>query len=56
MANIGSFKKSGTVFQGAIVTNERPDQGGPNCSRDPSRQRRRPEPSVFVGRAEIGAA
>ena len=56
MANIGSFKKSSTVFQGAIVTNERPDQGGPNCSRDPSRQRLRPEPSVFVGRAEIGAA
>ena len=56
MANIGSFKKSSKVFQGAIVTNERPDQGGPNCSLDPSRQRRRPEPSVFVGRAEIGAA
>ncbi len=56
MANIGSFKKSGSEFQGEIVTlsvqtkNVRivPEA---NPARDNA-----PSHRVFVGRAEIGAA
>lgn len=56
MANIGSFKKVGEVYQGEIVTmsvqtkNVRiiPEEAGDNENA--------PTHRVFVGRAEIGAA
>jgi hypothetical protein len=44
MANIGSFKKSNSEFQGEIVT-LRPDKERPHRPRDQQRQRQRPQPS-----------
>ena len=56
MANIGSFKKSGSEFQGEIVTLSVQARGvrivpEPNRTNDSA-----PSHRVFVGRAEIGAA
>ena len=56
MANIGSFKKVGSDFQGEIVTLSVQAKGvrivaETNCSNDNA-----PSHRVYVGRAEIGAA
>jgi uncharacterized protein (DUF736 family) len=56
MANIGSFKKVGSDYQGEIVTLSLQTKGvrivaEPNRSNDNA-----PSHRVYVGRAEIGAA
>ena len=56
MANIGSFKKSGSDFQGEIVTLSVQTKGvrivpEPNRANDNA-----PSHRIYVGRAEIGAA
>jgi len=56
MANIGSFKKSGSEFQGEIVTHGAWTKGVrivPETSRTNDNA---PSHRVYVGRAEIGAA
>ena len=56
MANIGSFKKSGSEFQGEIVTLSVQTKGVrivPEANRVNDNV---PSHRVFVGRAEIGAA
>ena len=56
MATIGSFKKSGSEFQGEIVTLSVQAKGVrivPETSRTSDNA---PSHRVFVGRAEIGAA
>jgi uncharacterized protein (DUF736 family) len=56
MANIGSFKKSGEEFQGAIVTLSVQTKGVrivPDTNRANDNA---PSHRVYVGRAEIGAA
>ena len=56
MANIGSFKKSGSEYQGEIVTLSVQTKGVrivPEVNRSNDNA---PSHRVFVGRAEIGAA
>ena len=56
MANIGSFKKSGSEYQGEIVTLSVQTKGVrivPEANRPNDNA---PSHRVFVGRAEIGAA
>ena len=56
MANIGSFKKSGSEYQGEIVTLSVQTKGVrivPEANRSNDNA---PSHRVFVGRAEIGAA
>jgi len=56
MANIGSFKKSGTEFQGEIVTLSVQTKGVrivPEATRSTDNA---PSHRIYVGRAEIGAA
>ncbi len=56
MANIGSFKKSGTEYQGEIVTLSLQAKGvriAPETSRTNDNA---PSHRVFAGRVEIGAA
>jgi len=56
MANIGSFKKSGTEYQGEIVTLSLQAKGvriAPESSRTNDNA---PSHRVFAGRVEIGAA
>jgi uncharacterized protein (DUF736 family) len=56
MANIGSFKKVGSEFQGEIVTLSLQTRGVrivPEANRSNDNA---PSHRVFVGRAEIGAA
>jgi len=47
MANIGSFKKVGSDFQGEIVTLSLQTKGVASCPR-PTLQRQRPQPRVYV--------
>jgi len=56
MANIGSFKKSGNEFQGAIVTMSVQTKGVRIIPETNRANDNAPSHRVFVGRAEIGAA
>ncbi len=56
MANIGSFKKSGNEFQGAIVTMSVQTKGVRIVPGTTRANDNAPSHRVFVGRAEIGAA
>ena len=56
MANIGSFKKSGNEFQGAIVTMSVQTKGVRIVPETNRANDNAPSHRVFVGRAEIGAA
>ena len=56
MANIGSFKKSGNEFQGAIVTMSVQTKGVRIIPETNRANDKAPRHRVYVGRAEIGAA
>lgn len=56
MATIGSFKKVGTGFQGAIVTMAVQAKGVRIVPEDNRQSESAPSHRVFVGGAEIGAA
>jgi uncharacterized protein (DUF736 family) len=56
MANIGTFKKSGTEFQGEIVTLSLQSRGVRIVPEANQTSDKAPSHRVFVGRAEIGAA
>src|SRR5260370_3739485 len=56
MANIGSFKKSGEEFQGAIVTLSVQTKGVRIVPETDRTNENAPSHRVYVGRAEIGAA
>ena len=56
MANIGSFKKSGSEFQGEIVTLSVQTKGVRIVPETNRSNDNAPSHRVFVGRAEIGAA
>jgi uncharacterized protein (DUF736 family) len=56
MANIGSFKKSGTEYQGEIVTLSVQAKGVRIVPETTSANEDAPSHRVYVGRAEIGAA
>ena len=56
MATIGSFKKSGSEFQGEIVTLSVQAKGVRIVPEDDRGNDNAPSHRVFVGRAEIGAA
>ena len=56
MANIGSFKKSGSEFQGEIVTLSVQTKGVRIVPETHRANDNAPSHRVFVGRAEIGAA
>jgi len=56
MANIGSFKKSGTEFQGEIVTLSLQTKGVRIVPEAERSNENAPSHRVYVGRAEIGAA
>jgi uncharacterized protein (DUF736 family) len=56
MANIGSFKKSGNEFQGAIVTLSVQTKGVRIVPETNRANDNAPSHRVYVGRAEIGAA
>ena len=56
MANIGSFKKSGSEFQGVIVTLSVQTKGVRIVPETTRANDNAPSHRVFVGRAEIGAA
>jgi uncharacterized protein (DUF736 family) len=56
MANIGSFKKSGSEFQGEIVTLSVQAKGVRIVPEANRANENAPTHRVYVGRAEIGAA
>jgi uncharacterized protein (DUF736 family) len=56
MANIGSFKKSGTEYQGEIVTFSVQAKGVRIVPETTRANEDAPSHRVYVGRAEIGAA
>ena len=56
MANIGSFKKSGNEFQGAIVTMSVQTKGVRIVPEANRANDNAPSHRVYVGKAEIGAA
>ena len=56
MANIGSFKKSGTDFQGEIVTLSVQAKGVRIVTETNRANGDAPSHRIYVGRAEIGAA
>ena len=56
MANIGSFKKSGEEFQGAIVTLSVQTKGVRIVPEINRANDNAPSHRIYVGRAEIGAA
>ena len=56
MANIGSFKKSGTEYQGEIVTLSVQAKGVRIVPETSRANEDAPSHRVYVGRAEIGAA
>jgi uncharacterized protein (DUF736 family) len=56
MANIGSFKKSGSEFQGEIVTLSVQAKGVRVVPETDRANDNAPSHRVYVGRAEIGAA
>jgi uncharacterized protein (DUF736 family) len=56
MANIGSFKKSGTEYQGEIVTLSVQAKGVRIVPEANRANEDAPTHRVYVGRAEIGAA
>ena len=56
MANIGSFKKSGSEFQGEIVTLSVQTKGVRIVPETNRANDNAPSHRVYVGRAEIGAA
>jgi len=56
MANIGSFKKVGSEYQGEIVTLSVQAKGVRIVSETSRSNDNTPSHRVFVGRAEIGAA
>ncbi len=56
MANIGTFKKSGNEFQGAIVTMSVQTKGVRIIPETQRANDNAPSHRVFVGRAEIGTA
>jgi uncharacterized protein (DUF736 family) len=56
MANIGSFKKSGTEFQGEIVTLSFQAKGVRIVHETTKSNDNAPSHRIYVGRAEIGAA
>ena len=56
MANIGSFKKVGTDFQGEIVTLSLKTKGVRIVPETNRSNDNAPSHRVYVGRAEIGAA
>ncbi|WP_234685179.1 DUF736 domain-containing protein [Bradyrhizobium sp. Oc8] len=56
MANIGSFKKIGSDFQGEIVTLSLQTKGVRIVPEANRTNENAPSHRVFVGRAEIGAA
>ena len=56
MANIGSFKKVGSDFQGEIVTLSVQAKGVRIVAETNPSNDKAPSHRVFVGRAEIGAA
>ena len=56
MANIGSFKKSGTEYQGEIVTLSVQAKGVRIVPETSKANGDAPSHRVYVGRAEIGAA
>ena len=56
MANIGTFKKSATGFQGEIVTLSVQAKGVRITAEDNRSNENAPSHRVYVGRAEIGAA
>ena len=56
MANIGSFKKSGTEIQGEIVTLSFQARGVRIVPEAAKSNENAPSHRIYVGRAEIGAA
>ena len=56
MANIGSFKKSGSEFQGEIVTLSVQTKNARIVPENNRSNENAPSHRVYVGRAEIGAA
>ena len=56
MANIGSFKKTGSEFQGEIVTLSVQTKNVRIVPQDTNGNDNAPSHRVYVGRAEIGAA
>ena len=56
MANIGSFKKSGTELQGEIVTLSFQAKGVRIVPETTKSNDNAPSHRIYVGRAEIGAA
>jgi uncharacterized protein (DUF736 family) len=56
MANIGTFKKSGSELQGEIVTLSVQTKGVRIVPEDNRSNENAPSHRVYVGRAEIGAA
>ena len=56
MANIGSFKKSGSEFQGEIVTLSVQTKNVRIVPEAARASENAPSHRIFVGRAEIGAA
>ena len=56
MANIGSFKKSGSEFQGEIVTLSVQTKNVRIVPEPNRASENAPSHRIFVGRAEIGAA
>ncbi len=56
MANIGSFKKSGSEYQGEIVTLSVQAKGVRIVPEANGANDNAPSHRIFVGRAEIGAA
>ena len=56
MANIGSFKKVGSDFQGEIVTLSVQAKGVRIVAENNRSNENAPSHRVYVGRAEIGAA
>ena len=56
MANIGSFKKSGTEIQGEIVTLSFQAKGVRIVPETTKANDNAPSHRIYVGRAEIGAA
>jgi uncharacterized protein (DUF736 family) len=56
MANIGSFKKVGSDFQGEIVTLSLQTKGVRIVAESNRSNENAPSHRVYVGRAEIGAA
>jgi uncharacterized protein (DUF736 family) len=56
MANIGTFKKVGTDYQGEIVTMSVQTKNVRIVAEEGTANENAPSHRVFVGRAEIGAA